>query len=128
MDDLTIDATASTPAVNCRWNEGVVELRGESYPENPFQFFAPIFDWIAALLDEGSAPVTMNLSVSYLNTSSIRSLIDMMEMLQTAHDSGRDVAANWYYDEENDRALEMAEEFKEDFSFAFNLIPVKIGG
>jgi hypothetical protein len=44
-------------------------------------------------------------------------------LLEEAHGKGRRVAANWYYDEQNERVAELAEEFKEDCTFPFAIVP-----
>ena len=42
--------------------------------------------------------------------------------LEEAHRQGREVKVNWRYDVDNERVAELAEEFKEDCSFSFNII------
>ena len=69
-----------------------------------------------------AAPLRMELELLYLNTSSIKAMMDIFDLLQSAHDSGREVAVNWYYDLANKRVGELAEEFTEDYTFAFEVI------
>jgi hypothetical protein len=40
----------------------------------------------------------------------------LLDDLEEAHRAGRGVTVKWFYDAENDRALDLAEEFKEDLS------------
>ena len=125
MEDLIIEPTASAPAVTCRWASRTVELSGESYPENSFVFFSAIIAWIEAALQDRGQGLTLNVKLAYLNTSSIKSMIDILEILERGHGRGQAVAVNWYYDEDNTRAQEVAEDFKEDITFPFNVIPVQ---
>jgi hypothetical protein len=65
------------------------------------------------------------LQLNYLNTSSIRAMIDIFDRLQAAHDEGRDLSVSWLYDSRNPRSAEMGEEFKEDYSFAFTIAAMR---
>lgn len=122
MQDLHLAATGTTPAVSFSAETGLLEIRGESYPENSFAFFEPLTGWIAAFLGEGDAPVRLDVHLSYMNTSSIKAMVDMLDLLEQAHRSGRRVTVRWYHDEENLRALDMAEEFKEDLTLPFEIV------
>ena len=121
MGNLKIDSTASTPAILCDGETGRLEMRGDSYPENSFEFFTPVIAWVEAYLSGSDRPLTADLYLLYLNTSSVKAMMDIFDMLEEAWGSGRAVAVNWYYDEENERVAELAEEFKEDCSFPFTI-------
>ncbi len=121
MNDLKIESTQSTPAIRTSHVAGTVEMRGDSYPENSFELFSPVLDWIEEYLAEGERPLTLNLHLLYLNTSSVKAMMDIFDMLEEAHGKGREVAVNWFYDEQNERVAELAEEFKEDCTFPFSI-------
>src|SRR5688572_6726052 len=119
MSDLDISATQSTPAVVADAALGRLEMRGDSYPENSFEFFAPIVSWIEEFLEASQAPLHLELRLLYLNTSSVKVMMDIFDLLEDAYGEGRDVKVNWVYDRGNERIAELAEEFKEDCSFPF---------
>jgi hypothetical protein len=125
MQDLSHSSTASTPEVRFEAATGLMILRGESYPENAFAFYTPLLKWLEQFLEENSGPATLELGLTYLNTSSIKSLMDLLDMLEDAHKSNRQVTVKWYYDPDNDRALEMAEEFREEVSLPFFMVAEK---
>jgi hypothetical protein len=113
-------ATVSTPWVRLDPASGRIELVGESYPANSFEFYQPIVEWLGAYLEhDRAAPVHLELELSYVNTGSIKSMLDIFDMLEHAHQEGRPVKVVWKYDSRNQRALETADEFSEDVSFAF---------
>ena len=126
--DLSITATASSPQVSAQGAKGLLSLSGESYPENSFEFFGPILAWVTGFLAAGDRPLTVELRLTYLNTSSIKCMMDLLDALEEAHLSGRTVTVNWFYDQENDRALDLAEEFKEELSLPFTILPVAQAG
>lgn len=121
MDNLKIESTQSTPSIFADPKTGVMELRGDSYPENSFELFSPAMKWIEDYLEDPGRPLTLNLHLLYLNTSSVKAMMDIFDILEEAHKSGRKVAVNWYYDEQNERVAELAEEFKEDCNFPFQI-------
>ena len=123
MSNLELSATASTPTVLADGDAGVLEMRGDSYPENSFEFFAPLVEWVCNHLNTPDATLRLDLYLLYLNTSSVRAMMDIFELLEDAHNSSHAVSVRWFYDEDNERIAELAEEFKEDCSFPFDITP-----
>ena len=121
MDNLTIESTQSTPSIMTNFKAGTMEMRGDSYPENSFELFSPAMKWIEEYLKQAGRPLTLNLHLLYLNTSSVKAMMDIFDILEEAHKEGRKVAVNWYYDDQNERVAELAEEFKEDCTFPFQI-------
>lgn len=119
MNNLKIESTQSTPSIFTDAQAGTVEMRGDSYPENSFELFSPAMQWVEDYLRDADHALTLNLHLLYLNTSSVKAMMDIFDILEEAHREGRKVAVNWYYDEQNERVAELAEEFKEDCSFPF---------
>lgn len=122
MQDLTIAATGTTPDIRFSASSGVLEIRGESYPENAFAFFEAPVAWVRNFLSDTRLPVELTVQVAYMNTSSIRAMVDMLDLLEQAHLFGRKVSVRWLHDEENERALDMGEEFKEDLTLPFEIV------
>ena len=125
---MDIPATVSSPQVRADPDQGLLCLAGESYPENTFEFYRPIGAWLTEFLRRGRQALTLEIRLTYLNTSSIKCLIDLLDEMEEAYRAGRSVALNWYYDLEDDRAMELAEEFKEDLTMPFSIIPVQRRG
>ncbi len=128
LETLTFAATASSPRVRSDAEAGLLELAGESYPENSFEFFQPILAWVEDFLARDDRPLGVELRLTYLNTSSIKCMMDLLDAMEEAHLSGRAVSVTWFYDPENDRALDLAEEFREDLSLPFHIVPMPSEG
>lgn len=116
-------ATDSTPAVQGDPAVGVLAMAGDSYPENSFAFFSPLLAWIEEYLAVSESPLQLQLRLLYMNTSSVKALMDVFDLLESVHQQGRIVTVDWFCDPRNDRVVEMVEEFREDCSFPFNLLP-----
>jgi hypothetical protein len=50
----------------------------------------------------------------------------MLDLMEEAEAAGKKVLINWYYDGENPRALDLAEEFAEDVDVPFHIIPISM--
>ncbi len=123
VERITIEGTRSSPAVDCDPNKRVIHLSGESYPENTFDFYRPIIAWLDDILDEEAGlPVTLEIALSYLNTGSIKSMMDMLDRLYEAHGNGAEVSVIWRCDPDNERVVELAEELLEDVSLPYDIV------
>lgn len=119
MNVLNIEGSQSTPSIFADWDQGRLTMQGDSYPENSFEFFAPVIDWIERYLKEAAAPFSLELRLVYMNTSSVKAMMDIFDLLEEAHGKDRQVSVNWFYDPRNERVVDLADEFREDCTFPF---------
>ena len=126
MHELYLAKTKSTPEVRFDAQRNKLCIEGQSYPENAFKFYEPIFTWLDAhLLDDNRGlALELNLYMPYINTSSSKCIMMLLEKLESAHQRGQKVSVSWYYDAENEMALECAEEFREDLALEFAIMPI----
>ncbi len=122
MTNLEIAQTNSTPGIEADWDSGLLRLRGDSYPENSFALFQPVVEWVETYLRDTQRPLRLELELLYLNTSSVRALMDILDQLEDAHQEQRPVSVTWLYDAANERVADLAEEFKEDCTFPFEIV------
>lgn len=125
MKKLIISETKSTPEINFNPDNNILSISGQSYPENAFKFYEPVFQWIDGYLAElhTKATVKIDFKLPYINTSSSKCIMMLLEKFDAAFLSGKNIALNWYYDVDNESELECAEEFKEDTKLPFNIVP-----
>ena len=124
VERISIQGTRSSPEVECDPATKTLRLAGESYPENTFDFYKPLVVWLEDVLAEnegGSDPVTLDVALAYLNTGSIKSLMDMLDRMDEAHEAGTAVSVVWRCDAENERVVELAEELLEDLSLPYEI-------
>ena len=124
MEHLHIEGKKDTLAVDFDAETRVLALEGASYPKNPIVFFIQLADWLTQYIQKINDPLTVNVTINYLNTSSSKCLLDFLEMLDNYHQSGGEVTLNWYYEEDDEDMEETGEELCEDFEFPYKLIPV----
>ncbi|WP_444678156.1 biofilm regulation phosphoprotein SiaC [Halomonas sp. E19] len=122
-NDLNISGSQSTPTIVSDWQAGMLSMQGDSYPENSFELFDSVIDWVQRFLAEETRPLTLTLALIYLNTSSVKAMMDIFDLLEEAHQGGRGIQVTWHYDPRNERIAELAEEFREDCTFPFDITP-----
>ena len=59
MERYFVEATKMTPQIELDPDKKVYSLTGNSRPENPMQFYKPMFDWLNSYFE--SATEKMNL-------------------------------------------------------------------
>lgn len=119
MQNLEIPATARTPAVKFDFGQSHLKLVGESYPEDVTEFYNPIFASLDAYLAAlGDGKCRFDFELIYLNSSSAKAIMMLMDKLDAAAANGATVDVYWYYDKEDDTMQELGEEFGEDLASA----------
>ncbi|MFW5488580.1 MAG: DUF1987 domain-containing protein [Desulfovibrio sp.] len=115
MERVQIGATKSSPAVDFDPEEGLLEICGESYPENCGKFYDPLFDLLGEYLESPqSDKLRLNMEIVYFNSSTSKAFMDLFDMLDDAVRNGKDIEVSWRFHEDNDIAQECGQEFQED--------------
>ncbi|MGN6581696.1 MAG: DUF1987 domain-containing protein [Bordetella sp.] len=117
MENLHIAATATSPEIDFRFDQNQLSITGESYPENAAAFYAPIIQSLNAYLALcESAEITVDIALSYFNSSSTKMLFSIFDALDLAAGAGNKVLLNWYHDDEDETILEFGQELQADFT------------
>lgn len=124
MQRYQLAGTKSSPTVDFNPVEGLLSLSGQSYPENPFQFFEPLMAWTDSYLSELTAEdeAVIEIQLSYMNTSSTKCLMMLLDKFEYAHAQGRRVSVRWICSPDNESEFECAEEMKEDLTLPFEIM------
>ena len=129
MEDLIIEERKEiffTPQVEMLVNKKVCEISGESYVEDAVSFYQPIINWIKEYGNTENKELTFDFKLTYFNTSSSKTILDVLNTLKTIQSNGIEVQINWYYPEDNYDLLAEAEDFIEDLEIDMNLIPYQL--
>ena len=115
MENLTLEGTKYTPEINLNADTGNISMVGKSYPENTFEFYQPVIDWMNEYFDGNEKEKTIvNMEIIYFNSSSSKLFFEFFDILDEVKDN-HELEINWIYDEENESALEAGEDFVDDF-------------
>lgn len=122
MNNLLVEKTKSSPAINFNAVTGKCEISGSSYPENASEFYSPVFEWLSSYMTEVTGELTVDFKLDYLNSSSIKFVSELVEKLDKYGSAGIAVLVNWHFKDEDEDIKELGEEFKEEVTCNFNLI------
>ena len=71
MQNLYIEGSKFTPKISLDASKRVIKFIGESYPENTFEFYSPVIDWLEGYFSIKSPLQTIiELELIYFNSSS----------------------------------------------------------
>ena len=99
MENLFIEGDESnfyTPTVDFNYETGICTISGKSYLEDTTIFYLRLLEWLDQYFEEVDKPIEFNVKLSYYNTSSSRSILDVFDILKIYEDNGGEVAVSWY--------------------------------
>jgi hypothetical protein len=119
---LELPATAKTPAVILRPDQGLLEITGCSIPENADRFYSPIQDHLERYALAPRPKTTFRVALTYFNSSTSKYLLDLMKRLEDLHAAGlSQVVLEWYYTRGDLDMKEAGEDYRSLLEF-----PVKL--
>jgi len=125
MENITLTSSSTTPyfpEVNFDFKSGVCEIKGESYMEETYKFYLPLINWIKEFTNDVKNKLELNIKLIYLNTSSTKCLLDILELLKDYEDQGGEVNVNWYYDQSDPDMIDEVEDFEAESGIKIKLI------
>lgn len=121
MKNILIEKNKDNFYINCNKDINQIMIEGSSYPENAVEFFEPVFEWIDTYFDM-SEYLKISLKVIYMNTSTTKCMLDLVEVLEDYYQDGKEIEIDWFYKSGDVDIFDTGEDFKEDASFKFNII------
>jgi len=124
MNRLFWEGTETTPQVILDPETETYEITGRSFPEDPLNFFQPIFDWIDTNVPLIHHKIIMTMYLEYFNSASNRIILLIMKRFEEHFSNGKDIVINWSYDDEE--VLGDGQMYSTLVNLPFNLIEVEI--
>ncbi len=122
MLPLIIDKSQDTPEVILDSNEKHFWFTGTSIPENTKKFYNPVFEWIEKYIELPNEETIVNFKMIYFNTSSTKSILDIMILFKELAKQEKSLIINWYFQEHDDDMYEAGLGFSKMVRFPFNFI------
>ncbi|MFW5804073.1 MAG: DUF1987 domain-containing protein [bacterium] len=98
MEVLKIEGTIDSPQIILDPGNKKFELSGQSLPENPASFYAPVFEWCNKYKETPLESTTFDFKMEYLNTSSTKMITELIYKLKDIIDVGKELKIHWYYE------------------------------
>lgn len=109
MKSLYIAPTTKTPEIDFNMN-GNFTITGNSYPEDVYEFYANVMQWLEEFVEKNTNPIQLNLDLKFLNTSSTRAILNIITKLSAT--TKNTLTVSWNYDMEDDDMLEVGEDIQ----------------
>jgi hypothetical protein len=109
MDRYFVEATKMTPQIELDPINKVFSMSGNSRPENPMQFYKPIFEWLTAYIESSDDKMVFKVKMDYFNTSTSKVLLDLFELFEKFAPN-KDIHVVWYYQSDDEEMQEAGEE------------------
>ncbi len=126
MKDLVIQGSHKDffiPSVNFNASTGVCEISGESFLEDTVGFYKPILKWLEEFIETEKKSIIFVIKLTYFNTSTSRSLLDILNLLKKYEVEGGDIVIKWHYDPSDVDMEEDIEDYMIDTGVSITLIP-----
>ena len=126
MENLEIEGSHKNffiPTVNFNAKTGICEISGESFLEDTVEFYRPLIDWIEEYINNVRGPIALIIKLTYFNTSTSRSILDILNLLRDYEESGGEIVVNWHYDENDIDMEEDIDDYIIDTGLEINKIP-----
>jgi hypothetical protein len=121
--ELIIKATDKTPSINLNANTGAMQIHGYCLPENSFEFYIPIIQWLDAYTINPNDKAIFDIRLIVLNTSSSKMFIDIFRRINKMTElNNSKVSVVWYYEIEDEDMHELALQYKEICKAPFKII------
>lgn len=125
MENLFIEGALGDfyiPTVDFNAETGVCTISGKSYLEDTTQFYLPLLEWLDEYANSNK-PIQFNVKLSYYNTSSSRSVLDIFDLLKIYEDKGGEVEVNWYCrDIDIDVIQEEVDDYMDESDLQINIV------
>jgi len=112
-------ATRKTPEVVFRGGDFLIE--GRSIPENPREFYTPLYDWILEKVVASDEIPQLEFAFDYINTASAKWIFLMLRDLTIA---GKKYKVVWRYEKGDEDMLELGMMFHTLLAFPITTIEV----
>ena len=122
MSSFHKGSTKTTPEV--KFENGVLELRGVSIPENAVEFYRPLMSAITEYCGNPKPETTLNIYLYYFNTSSSKCLLGVFNAFEKVNKRMTKVKVNWYYDAHDEDFLDTAKDYQDLVKIDFDFIPL----
>jgi len=106
-----ISATAETPEVLFDKAKSEFKIVGKSMPENAFEFYSPVQNWLADYRSTPNDVTRLDISLDYFNSGSVKQVFKILCLMEEITELGKDVQVNWFYKKGDELMLMKGLEF-----------------
>jgi hypothetical protein len=117
---LFIEPTVSEPLIS--FSEGILIISGRSIPTNTSKSLNNLIEAFYRYSRKPKAKTEIHIELEYINSSSNRSLLNLLIVAEHLFKEKLDVEVKWYYYDEEDIMFEQGQIFSELLSLPISFI------
>ena len=122
MEIIKYEESGYLPGIILDKDSGRFELSGRACPEDPVEFYQPVFDWLDEYSNDPLEKTVFEFKMTYYNTASSKILMMIMQRLEELSDDGNDVLVKWHFPEDDEDMEEAGEDYSEMVDIEFEMI------
>lgn len=112
MEKLYTEATEDSPSIMFDGNLGIMEIKGKSLPEDAIVCYTPLYEAVKEYVKSPKNKTIVNLRLEYLNSSSAKKILKIINLLEDLPPQGYAVDVFWHYNENDEDMHEEGMEFR----------------
>ena len=107
---VKIEKSFSTPEVIIQ--DGKIEIKGRSIPEDSFEFYLPVIENVTKYLEQNNESTEVIIYLEYINSSSKKFLTNILNLLEKSYLNGTKIEITWQYDEDDESICDLGNDLK----------------
>ncbi len=124
MENIEIKGSAKQPDVLFNGKTGELEIKGRSIPENSYQFYEPLLNWLDKYATTPCPNTILYFRLDYFNTSSSMYILGILKKLEKIFLAGNKTEVKWFYPSDDEDMLQTGEDLKQIVKVPIEMIEV----
>lgn len=104
--------------------KGKFHLKGNSIPDNAYELYVPLLDWLDQYALNPAPSTEMTFSLVYFNSSSTEYIVSIIKKLEGIHHKKGGVTIIWEYEKDDDDMKQMGDDLANLVSMDFVVKPI----
>lgn len=122
-NELTIKATNVSPSVNFNLETGLLQIHGNSLPENSAKFYEPVINWIDKYIEAPNVKTEIEFRMVLLNTSSSKMFIDIFRCInKLVERNNSEVNVIWFYENDDEDIQDIGMQYQDFCKAPFKMV------
>ncbi len=121
VDSLKLQPTEDTPLIDFDTSTGVFKISGRALPEDAFEFFKPVEEWLQTYVDDPLDETIVEMRVDYFNSAATRYIFNILMTFEDLIDEGKKVKIVWFYKADDDMIQAKGEELESILELPFEM-------
>ncbi|UXX81229.1 DUF1987 domain-containing protein [Reichenbachiella carrageenanivorans] len=124
MEKFLSTPSHTTPYIYFNPENEILEMKGNSTLINAREVFSELYTALGNFKKSIYPKLKVNIQLEYFNTSTYKCLLDTMICLKEIKSTGKNIVVTWYYNIEDEDALEHGEDIAQLSGMHLDLVGI----